>query len=128
MRASSGLSPRHMAIVVCCCLTCFIPAGMLMNTPGIFYPVIAEGLGVQTAEISAWMAICLLSAAVFQPVLGNVIGRVKMRTIMLAGSLTMVAVFLVFSIATAPWMFWAAATVTGFSFAACLSVGPATLV
>jgi len=128
MRASSGLSPRHMAIVVCCCLTCFIPAGMLMNTPGIFYPVIAEDLGVQTAEISAWMAICLLSAAVFQPVLGNVIGRLKMRTIMLAGSLTMVAVFLVFSIATAPWMFWAAATVTGFSFAACLSVGPATLV
>ena len=48
---------------------------MPMNTVGIFYPVIADELGVQTTEISAWMAI-----------------------------------------------------VTGYPFAACLSVGPATLV
>jgi MFS family permease len=101
---------------------------MLMNTPGIFYPGIADDLGVQTAEISAWMAICLLSAAVFQPWLGNVVSRMHMRTLMLIGSLTMVVVFLVFSVASAPWMFWAAAVVTGFPFAACLSVGPATLV
>ena len=128
MGATEGLSARHIAIVVCCCLCCFIPAGMLMNTPGIFYPVISEDLGVQTAEISAWMAICLLSAAVFQPWLGNVVARFHMRTLMLAGALTMVGVFLVFSAATQPWMFWAAATVTGFPFAACLSVGPATLI
>jgi MFS family permease len=101
---------------------------MLMNTPGIFYPVIAEDLGVQTAEISAWMAICLLSAAVFQPWLGNAVSRFHMRTLMLAGACTMVVVFLVFSVATAPWMFWAVAVFTGFPFAACLSVGPATLV
>lgn len=123
-----GVSPRHIAIIVCCCLTSGIPAGLLMNTPGIFYPVIAEELGVQTAEISAWMAICLLSAAVFQPVMGNAVARFRMRTLMLLGALTMVVVFLVFSAATAPWMFWAAGVVTGFPFAACLSVGPATLV
>ena len=128
MQSTASVHPRYIAIVVCCCLTCFIPAGMLMNTPGIFYPVIADDLGVQTAEISAWMAICLLSAAVFQPWLGNIVSRVHMRTLMLLGSLTMVVVFLVFSIASAPWMFWAAAVVTGFPFAACLSVGPATLV
>ena len=128
MQSPAKIHVRHIAIVVCCCLTCFIPAGMLMNTPGIFYPVIADDLGVQTAEISAWMAICLLSAAVFQPWLGNVVSRMHMRTLMLIGSLTMVVVFLVFSVASAPWMFWAAAVVTGFPFAACLSVGPATLV
>lgn len=122
------MTPRHIAIVVCCCLTTFIPAGMLMNTPGIFYPVIAEDLGVQTAQISAWMAICLLSAALFQPIVGNVVSRVSVRLLMLAGALCMVAVFLVFSRATAPWMFWVAATVTGIPFATCVSVGPATLV
>lgn len=128
MHALAKLHSRHIAIVACCCLTCLIPAGMLMNTPSIFYPVIADDLGVQTAEISAWMAICLLSAAVFQPVLGNIVNRVSMRLLMLGGSFTMVAVFLVFSAATEPWMFWAVAVFTGFPFAACLSVGPATLV
>ena len=124
---AAGLSPRHVGIIVCCCLTSGLPAGMLMNTPGIFYPVIAEDLGVQTAEISAWMAICLLSAAVFQPLMGNVVARLRMRTLMLLGAATMVVVFLVFSQATAPWMFWVPAVFTGIPFAACLSVGPATL-
>lgn len=128
MRAEQGLSPRHIGIIICCCLTSGLPAGMLMNTPGIFYPVIAEDLGVQTAEISAWMAICLLSAAIFQPVLGNIVARFHMRMFMLAGSFTMIGVFLVFANATAPWMFWAAGAFTGIAFAACLSVGPATLV
>lgn len=121
------LSRRHIAIIVCCCLTSGLPAGMLMNTPSIFYPVIAEDLGVQTVEISAWMAICLLSAAIFQPLMGNVVARFRMRNMMLAGAMVMVCVFLVFSVATQPWMFWLAATMTGLSFAACLSVGPATL-
>lgn len=128
MPVHEKMQPRHVGIIVCCCLACFIPAGMLMNTPGIFYPVIARELGVQTAQISAWMAICLLSAAVFQPLLGNVVSRVHMRTMMLAGSFCMIAVFLLFSVATRPWMFWAVAVVTGFPYAACLSVGPATLV
>ena len=127
MPATTGISPRHIAIVVCCCLTCFIPSGMLMNTAGIFFPVIADDLGVQTTEISAWMAINLLSAAVFQPWLGNVVSRFQLRRLMLGGALTMAVVFVVFANATAPWMFWIAATVTGFTFATCLSVGPATL-
>lgn len=122
------MHPRHIAIVACCCLTSGIPAGMLMNTPGIFYPVVADDLGVQTAAISAWMAICLLSAAVFQPLMGNIVSRFRMRAFMLAGALVQAVVFVVFSQATAPWMFWAAAVFTGIPFATCLSVGPATLV
>lgn len=128
MAYTEKMSSRHMGIIVVCCLTCSIPAGMLMNTPGIFYPVIAEDLGVQTAEISAWMAICLLSSAVFQPALGNAVGRMRMRTLMLMGSLVMAGVFVAFTQANDPWVFWLAATVTGFTFASCLSVGPATLV
>ena len=94
-----------------------------MNTPGIFYPVIADDLGAQTAETSAWMAICLLSAAIFQPWLGNAVSRFHMRTLTMAGALTMAVVFLVFSVSTAPLMFWVVAVFTGLTFATCLSVG-----
>lgn len=99
-----------------------------MNTPGIFYPVIAEEFGVQTAAISAFMSISLLSAAFFQPLMGNLVSRFRVRTMMMAGALVMAFGFMVFSVATAPWMFWAVATLAGMTFAACLSVGPATLI
>ncbi len=128
MSYAEKMSPRHVGIVVACCLTCGIPAGMLMNTAGIFYPIIADDLGVQTAEISAWMAICFLSSAIFQPIFGNIVGRVHMRTMMLFGSLIAIGVFAAFAQASEPWIFWLAAIFTGITFATCLSVGPATLV
>lgn len=126
--AEAKLSARHIAIVVCCCLTCGIPVAMLMNTSGIFYPVIAEDFGVPTAQISAWMAIHMLSAAVFSPVVGNIVSRFHLRTLMLGGVVLAATAFFIFSMATAPWMFWAIATVTGFVLGSCMFVVPATLI
>lgn len=125
--ASAPLTKYHWGVIICCCLTNGLPAAMLMNVPGIFFPVVSEDLGVQTAEISAYMTIAMLSATIIQPIVGNLVRLVKMRVLMLAGALIMMGVLLVFSIATAPWMFWAAAVVAGTCFATCMSVGPATL-
>lgn len=122
------LTARHVAIVVCCCLTAGVPVAMLMNTAGIYYPVIAEDFGVQTAEISAWMAIHMISAAVFMPIVGNLVGRFHMRTLMLAGVCMAALAFAVFSQATAPWMFWAMCTVTGILMGTCMFVVPTTLI
>lgn len=126
--AADRLSARHVAIVVCCCLTCGIPVAMLMNTGGIYYPVIAEEFGVPTAQISAWMAIHLVSAAVFSPVVGNIVSRFHMRTLMLVGVLLAATAFFIFSMASAPWMFWAISTITGFIMASCMFVVPASLI
>ena len=126
--AADKLTARHVAVVACCCLTCGIPVAMLMNTGGIYYPVIADDFGVPTAEISAWMSIHMVSAAVFSPVVGNIVSRFHMRTLMLTGVLLASTAFLIFSSATAPWMFWAIATVTGFVMASCMFVVPASLI
>ena len=128
LEAIDKLSARHVAIVVCCCLTCGIPIAMLMNTAGLYYPIIAEEFDVPTAQISAWMAIHMVSAAVFSPVVGNIATRFHMRTLMLGGVLLAATAFLVFSMATAPWMFWAIATITGFVMGACMFVVPASLI
>ena len=85
--AADKLTARHVAVVACCCLTCGIPVAMLMNTGGIYYPVIADDFGVPTAEISAWMSIHMVSAAVFSPIVGNIVSRFHMRTLMLTGVL-----------------------------------------
>lgn len=125
---AAKLSPRHVAIVVCCCLTCAIPVAMLMNTAGIYYMAIAEEFNVPTAQISAWMAIHMVSAAIFSPIVGNIVPRFHMRTLMLAGVLLGATAFTVFSFATAPWMFWAICSITGFMMGACMFVVPTTLI
>ena len=123
-----GLTVKHLGLVVCCCATAGIPAAMLVSTPGIFYPVIAEDLGVQTAEISAWMSVAMLSSAVFMPVMGNFIGRVRLLPMAVACVLAAALAMFAFSAATAPWMFWLAGILAGFSFVGTLSLFPATLI
>ena len=123
-----GLTVRHVGLIVCCCAMAGIPAAMLVSTPGIFYPVIADDLGVQTAEISAWMSVAMLSSAVFMPLMGNVIGRVRMRPMALSCVLAAALAMFIFSVATAPWMFWMAGILAGYSFVGTLSLFPATLI
>ena len=62
MDEMAKLHPRHIAIVACCCLTCLIPAGMLMNTPSIFYPVIADDQAVLGATSVAFVSGVVLSS------------------------------------------------------------------
>lgn len=129
MAAEAGkLTGRHVAIVACCCLTCGVPVAMLMNTAGIYYPAMAEEFSVPTAQVSAWMAIHMISAAVFSPIVGNIVPRFHLRTLMLGGVLLAATAFLVFSAATGPWMLWAMCTITGFIMGACMFVVPTTLI
>ena len=122
------MTARHAGILACCCIQCGIPVAMLISAPGVFYPVIASDLGVQTAEISAWMSVALLSSAAFAPLVGNLLDRVRLKTMRIAGIVIAAAAMAVFSQATAPWMFWAAAVFLGITLVLLTSLGPATLV
>lgn len=123
-----GLTVRHVGLMVCCCALAGIPAAMLVSTPGIFYPVITDDLEVQTAQISAWMSVAMISCAVLSPLVGNLIGRVSLRTLVLSGVLVTAVALGVFSVAMAPWTFWLAGIGAGYSLVVCLSLVPATLV
>ena len=123
-----GLTAKHVGLIVCCCATAGIPAAMLVSTPGIFYPVIADDLGVQTAEISAWMSVAMLSSALFMPLVGNVVGRIRLRPMAISCVLAAALAMLMFSAAPAPWVFWLAGALAGYSFVGTLSLFPATLI
>lgn len=101
---------------------------MIISAPGVFYPVIADDLGVQTAEISAWMSVALLSSAVFSPIAGNLIGRFRLKSMRVVAIVLAGVVMVAFSLSTAPWMFWVAAVPLGYCLVLLTSVGPATIV
>ena len=125
---TQSITARHVGVIVACCLQCGIPVAMIISTPGIFYPVIANDLGVQTAEVSAWMSVAMLSCAAFSPVIGNMLGRFRLRSMRVSAVIVAGAAMAVFSMATAPWMFWLAAVFMGYVLVLLTSLGPATLV
>ena len=125
---TQSITARHVGVIVACCVQLCVPAAMIISAPGIFYPVIAQDLGVQTAEISAWMAIAMLSTAVFSPIVGNLLIRFRLKSLRLIAIVLAGASLVAFSAATAPWMFWAVAIVLGYCLVALTGLGPATIV
>ena len=125
---TQGITPRHIGVIIACCVQLCIPVAIIISVPGIFYPVIADDLGVQTAEISAWMSVAMLSSAVFSPIVGNVLGRFRLKTLRIVAIVLAGAVMAVFSVATAPWMFWVSAIALGYCLVLLTSLGPATIV
>ena len=126
--ATQGITARHMGVIVACCVQCCVPVAMMISAAGVFYPVIADDLGVQTAEVSAWMSVAMLSSAVFSPVVGNLLGRFRLKAMRLSAIVVAGAAMLVFSAATAPWMLWLAAVGIGYALVLLTALGPATLV
>lgn len=118
---------RHAAVIMACCLTCGMPAAMILSTAGLFYPVIASDLDVPTAEISAWMSVSMLSSAFLSPFVGNLIARYSVRNFMLLGVFACGVAFVMFSLGNHPWVFWLGGGVAGFSLVTCLSLIPSVL-
>lgn len=125
---SQGITTRHVGVVVACCLQCGIPVAMIISTPGIFYPVIANDMGVQTAEVSAWMSVAMLSSAVFSPIVGNLLSRFRLKTMRVLAVVVAAVMMAAFSVASAPWVLWLAAAGAGYALVLLTSLGPATLV
>ncbi len=118
----------YLPVIVALCLVCGICGAMLTGAPGIFYPVISADLGVQTAEISAWMALCLISCALLSPVCGRLVEKVDMRILIVVAAIVEAAGFAGFSVSTAPWMFWVIGIVMGFPAVVVLGMATATLI
>ena len=122
------LTARHAGVVVCCCIQCGIPVAIIISAAGLFYPIIANDLGVQTAEVSVWMSVAMISSAVLSPIVGNLLSRIRLKAMRLFGIALAGAVMMLFSAASAPWMLWVGGALSGFSLVVLTSLGPATLV
>jgi len=103
----------YFPIILALCVVLGLPSAMLINTASIFYPVISEDFGVATAAVSAWMSLCLLSCAIFSPIIGRWMEKYDIRILMVASIVVEVCAFLIFSIATEPWMLWIVGFIAG---------------
>lgn len=115
-------------IIVCMCLVCGIPCAMLISCPGIFYPVISADLGVQTAEISAWSSLLMLSCAICSPICGSLVVRHDVRLLMIISVVIATLMFVGFSNSTQPWMFWILGFIGGFPATILLSISTSILI
>lgn len=86
----------YFPIILALCVVLGLPSAMLINTASIFYPVISEDFGVATAAVSAWMSLCLLSCAIFSPIIGRWMEKYDIRILMVASIVVEVCAFLIF--------------------------------
>ncbi len=129
---AAGLTEKgfvhYLPVVAALCCMCAVCGSMLTGTPGIFYPVISADMGVQTAEVSAWMALCLLSCALLSPICGRIVEKVDMRILIVGAALIEALGYVVFSLAQAPWVLWITGIVLGLPAVIVLGMGTATLI
>lgn len=123
-----GLAPRHLAVLAACCVQCLIPGAMILNAQGIFYPAVSADLGVQTAEITAWVSVAFIASAAFSILVGNLLTRYRLKTMRIIAVVVAGLVMFAFSLATAPWMFWVSAIGAGYVIVVAVSLGPATVI
>ncbi len=106
----------YFPIILALCVILGLPSAMLINTASIFYEPIANDIagGTQNlAMVSAWMSLCLLSCALFSPIIGRWMEKYDIRILMVVSILVEVVAFLIFSVATAPWQLWVVGFICG---------------
>lgn len=80
---------HYLPIVIACVMFAFVPTAMQTSCNGIFLPELGKDYGVPTSQISIYLTIGNLTAAVFAPIIGQLLARFDVRaitTIMLLGA------------------------------------------
>ncbi len=106
----------YFPIILALCVVLGFPSAMLINTASIFYEPIANDIAGGTANlaaVSAWMSLCLLSCALFSPIIGRWMEKYDIRILMVISICIEVCAFLIFSVATAPWQLWIVGFICG---------------
>ena len=118
----------YVPVVATCMVLCGVPAAMLMSCGGIFYPVIAADLGVQTASVSFYMSVMFIAAACISPLMGKLMEKYDIR-IVLSGAVLIEAIcFAAFSVFNQVWEFWIAGAFLGICNTALLSLSTPTII
>lgn len=80
---------HYLPVVVACVMFAFVPTAMQTSCNGIFLPELGADYGVPTSQISIYLTIGNLTAAVLAPIVGQALARFDVRavtTVMLFGA------------------------------------------
>ncbi len=124
----SGLSLRHICVVVTCAILCFTCSGMVFNTWSIFIVPISHDLGVETNQFTLNVSIIYLSAAFMAAPMGNIMEKHDLRLVFSFSILSCASGFLLGACWTEVWQFYLSGILEGIGVVTITYLGAPTIV
>ena len=107
------MSVRHMLVVLTGIMITFGCSALCFSTWGLFQPVVAEGLGVETTAFAMYVTVMYLTMTVAPPFMGKLLQTVDIRIILSVSACLVGGAFLLMSVSNEIWMFYLAAVLLG---------------
>ena len=127
MSASRGSSMRPWLVFIGCCILSLVGFGLIVNTPGLYYPILTKELGISRAEIALTSSIMNLVGAVTMAFAGRFMKKIDSRVLISACVLVCALVFLAGSFFTSLWQFYIGFAVLGIAYVIPLTLAPSVL-
>lgn len=80
----------HWIVLVSCCLMVAISVGLFTNAYGVLYTPMSEKLGVGRGAVTLHTSIAALVTGFTVPLIAKLLGRIKLRVIIVVGSLLLI--------------------------------------
>lgn len=107
------MSPRHMLVVLTGIMITFGCSALCFSTWGLFQPVVAEGLGVETTAFAMYVTVMYLTMTVASPFAGKLLQTMDIRIMLSISACLVAGAFFLMSFSNEIWMFYIAAVLLG---------------
>lgn len=107
------MSVRHLLVVLTGIMITFGCSALCFSTWGLFQPVVAESLGVETTAFAMYVTVMYLTMTVASPFAGKLLQTMDVRIILSASALLVGGAFLLMSFSNTIMLFYVAAVMLG---------------
>ena len=107
------MSVRHLLVVLTGIMITFGCSALCFSTWGLFQPVVAEGLGVETTSFAFYVTVMYLTMTVASPIAGKLLQSMDIRIILTGSALLVGCAFLLMSFSNTIVLFYVAAVMLG---------------
>jgi MFS transporter, OFA family, oxalate/formate antiporter len=114
-------------IFIGCCLLSFVGYGLVVNTPGLYYPILSQELGVSRTQIALTSTIMNLVGAATMLFSGKLMKKVDSRLLLSVCISVCAAVFFGQSFFTELWQFYFSFALIGVAYVIPITLAPSVL-
>lgn len=121
---------HYLPIVVVGCLICGVPSAILNSCAGIYYPAMAQDMGVQVSQIAMWRTVDYITGIIASPFAGVWLAKKNSKMVILLAAAIESLIFILFgSVQNADqlWMLYLGGGIAGVTNAVMLGVGVAAI-
>lgn len=111
--AKEKMSVRHLLVVLTGIMITFGCSALCFSTWGLFQPVVAESLGVETTAFAMYVTVMYLTMTVASPFAGKLLQTVDIRLMLSVSAGLVGAAFLLMSFSNTITLFYVAAVMLG---------------